>query len=482
MATNISTEVKTEENSIVSVKVTVPKEKVEEELSTTINEYTKKVNLPGFRKGKAPKNMVYKKYKRDIEVESIEKILNDSVKEIIQEEDLKIYSRPQITDMDSKLSKEKDFNFEFRVEVLPSVELPEYKGVEFKKVTYTYTDEDVEERLKEIQQNESMVVDKEDAPIQEKDLVSISYDFFLIGKTDEEPENHTKLTIGEEPQEEWLKPIHQDLPGKSAGYEATYNVDIPRDYSNDKLAGKPGKVYIKVDKVEAMDIPEIDDDLAKDLDFDNLDALKVDVNKNLQEDCNNLSRDANAQNILDKIIQEAKFDIPESLINDETKHQKDSFLRMFGGDPQEIEQYLKQSDTKGQFEKRFRENAQDLIKRELVTDRIINQEELTASDDEINKQIEQYAEKYNTTTEKIKEEFEKNDVMFMITRGIEIEKLNDFLIECGQPTEEEEKTLAQLKEERQHHHEHDHDHEHKDEEETAGEESPAKEKDEEEKN
>ncbi len=454
MAMNINSEVKTEENATVSVKVSVPKEIVEQELNTTLEEYTKKVTLPGFRKGKAPKKMVFKKYKRDIEVESIEKILNDAVKEVIQEKDIKIYSRPQITDMDNNVSKSNDFNFEFKVEVLPTVELPEYKGIDYEKIIYKYTDEDVEERLKQLQQNEAMVVDKEDEPIKQDDKVTFDYNFFLIGKTEQEPEGHKHITVGNEPEEEWLKPIHEDLEGQSAGYEATYDILIPKNHPNEKLAGKQGKVYIKVTKVESVDIPEIDDDLAKDLDYDDLNALKESIKEELQKECENITDEENSFKIIDKIINEAKFEIPESLINDEAKHQKDYFLSMFGGDPETIESYIMEGDSKEEFEKRFRENAIDIIKRELVTDRVIDKEELNASDEEIDKQIQDYAEKYNITPDKMKKEFEKNNAMFRIRRGIELDKLNHFLIENSNATEEEEKTLTQMKEERNHLHDH----------------------------
>ncbi|MFW5891708.1 MAG: trigger factor family protein, partial [bacterium] len=164
MSINLTKEITKEENALVSINVTIPKEEVAKYLEKNINEHSKKSDIKGFRKGKAPKNIVYKKYKRNIDYDTLDNMLNDSVRKIITEEDLHIYSQPNVTKLDEEIDKNKDFHFSFEIELIPTVGIGDYKDINYKKVTYKYKDEDIENRLKSIQNNETMVVDKEDEP------------------------------------------------------------------------------------------------------------------------------------------------------------------------------------------------------------------------------------------------------------------------------------------------------------------------------
>lgn len=444
---NLSTEIEKKDNAIVSINVTVPKEEISTQFDLTIKEYIGKVKLGGFRKGKAPKNLVYQKYKDNIHYDAIDKVLNKVIKKIVDEQEIKIYSSPKVIKMD-KLNKENDFNFVFEVETLPTVEIENYKNIEYKKIKFICKDEDIDKRLKQLQQDESMVIDKEKEAAEKNDRVTFDYNFFLIGKTKEEPENNLQVTLGEKTNMDWLDNITDDFHGKSIGHEATYdNIIIPKEHPNESLAGKNGKIYIKITKVEKIEIPELDDEFAKDLEFDNLDDLKNDIKNELQTECNKITKDTNITSIIQKIIEKSIFQIPESLIEEETENQKNFVFKLFGQNQKIIDEfYNKNNESKVNFDDNMRKAALDIIKKELTMNEIITKEDhLKATKEEIENKIKEYAEKYNITIDKMKDEFNKNNSMFSIARNIEIEKLYNFLDEESIVKEEEEKHFEDRK-------------------------------------
>lgn len=471
MSINLTREIKKEDSAVISVDVTVGKEEVGKLFDKNLSRYLAQVTIPGFRKGKAPKNVVLKKYKKNIEADSMEDLFKEAITQIVKDDNINIYSLPRVTKTDDNIDKDKDFNFKFEVDLLPTVEISDYKGLEYEKVKFTYNEEDLNKKLKELQQDEMMAVDKEDEPAKEGDRVSILYKFYINSRDefideidDETADDDDKdsdlrgpidFIIGDVDKENdlWITEttMEKDFIDKKVDYEAEYEgVTIPDYAINEDIIGKKGKVFVKIVQIEAVDIPELDDDFAKDLDYDTLEDLRNELREELQKECEMLSFEKNSKKIIDKIINESKFEISENLIKDETEHQKKYFFNLFGFDENMMESLNKDdSDATRNMYKGFRKNAIELIKQELVMGEIIKNENLYATNEELEKKIEEYAERSNITVDKMKEQLKQNDYMNNIKRNIEIDKMNEFLIENSKATKEEEKhfTKAQEREE-----------------------------------
>lgn len=455
MSMNIKNiDIKTDENAVATVNITIPKESVEKNLNKTINKYIKKVVMPGFRKGKAPRNRVATMYKEDIESDAIDELVNNAFKEILEEEKVKMYinSKPRITKIDHELDKDKDFNFTLQLEVAPEVNITDYHNLAYEKIVFKYTEEDVEEKLKALQEAEAMYVPKEDKPAEKDDKVIVEYSYFLIGRLTEEPDGKMDFIIGREGINPIFQEIMNTLEGKKVGYENTFDTIIPPDYENKNLAGKEGKIHIKIVEVSEKKVPEIDDEFAKDLEYDNLEELKKEIEKELQNECDKLTTEVNSGKIIEKLMEESEFLISKIIVEDEAQHQKENFLSIFGGNnEEELKELLERDDeeTNNLNNKLFAGTAEALIKKELVTSTIIENEKLECTKEELESKIKDYADNFGVSIEKIKKELEIRDSIFELKRGIESDKLNRYLLENSNAISEKEKTLKEYEKEQQ---------------------------------
>jgi len=430
MGMNLTTDIKKKENAIVLINVTIPKEEVAKQYDNALNKISNKAEIPGFRKGKAPKNIIINKFGKDIEYEALENMLNDAVKDVLDSNGIRICSSPKVTDMLNDFNVDNDFKFTFEVETMPSVELGNYKGIEYKKVKYIYEDEDTEERLRQIQTDESMVIDKEDEPSENGDHVHVEYTFFVDENKKEEPDGEIHFDIGKELDfnEEWKGKIYNELIGKKAGYENTFDTTIPENYPDKDIANKKGKLHFKIAKVERIETPELDDEFAKDLNYKSLDELRNDIKKSIENECEANSNMENFNRIIKQIVEASTFNIPETIIQEETEHQKEWFYGLFGKDADSIKNFFKSDESFPKIENRLRKNAIELIKKELVYSEISKGENLEPTDEEKKQKVTDFANEYGVSFEKMMKELEKEDAMYRIDRSIEMKKVEDFLI------------------------------------------------------
>src|SRR5574344_979640 len=266
---------KTENKNELKITFTIEKEKFDEAIMEVFKESAKYFNIPGFRKGKAPFQMVERYYGDQVFYEdAFNKVVPPIYDKEIKDNKIEAVSRPKIDVI--QMEKGKDLIFTATVDTKPEVKVGKYKGIELKKVEYKVTDEDVEHELGHMAEHNSRMVDIEDRPVQDKDIVKIDFDGYSDGKQFEggKAENYD-LTIG---SKSFIPGFEDQVIGMKIGEEKDINVTFPKDYFSKDLAGKDATFKVKLHSIKVKELPKLDDEFAKDVsEFDTLADLKKDI-------------------------------------------------------------------------------------------------------------------------------------------------------------------------------------------------------------
>ncbi len=331
---------------------------------------------------------------------------------------------------------------------MPEVELGEYKGVEVEKVEVKVTDEDVEKELKAIQDKNARIVEVTDRPVQNGDFLTIDYAGF-VGEEQFEggtAENQS-LEIG---SNTFIPGFEEQLIGKNKGDEVQVNVTFPEEYHAENLKGKDAVFNVKIHEIKSKEMPEIDDEFAKDIsEFDTLEELKADTRKNLEKRAADSSKVTNDNNVLTKIINDAKIEVPEVLIKREIDYLAKNYEQQFRQQGFVGKEY---DDIISNFVNQYKEGAKDQaefnVKAELVLEAIIKKENLQASEEDLMKEVEEMAKSYQVEEERM--EAFKNS-MLESSRGyieetLKKRKVIEMLVASAVFTEPAEKEAEESKE------------------------------------
>ena len=300
------------EKSVVKIRMEVENELFQKALSESYFKNVKKFTVPGFRKGKAPKNIIERYYGEGVFFEdAIESIFQEKYPEVIKENNLEPVERPTLEV--EQVGKDEDLILNLKVTVKPEVELGQYKGIEIEKIEYNVTDEDVEREIIKMAQKNARIKTVEDRPIKEDDIATISYRGTIDGEEFEggSSEEH-KLTIG---SGEFIEGFEEQLIGAKINDEVKVNVTFPEGYFKEELSGKPAVFDVKVLKVEEKELPEIDDEFAKDVsEFDTIEEYKNDIRKDLEQKAKDKEKLEKENVVLEKVLENATVEIPEVMI------------------------------------------------------------------------------------------------------------------------------------------------------------------------
>lgn len=368
----------------------------------------KRFNINGFRKGKAPKNIIEKYYGEEIFFEdAINIIFQDCYSDVVKETGIEPVDRPHLEV--KQIGKDKDLIFELVVTVKPEVTLGEYMGIEIDKVEYNVTDKDVENELKNVAEKNARIKTVEDRAVQNGDITTISYRGTIEGVEFEGgTSDEHKLTIG---SGEFIEGFESQLIGAKLNDEVKVNVTFPEEYFKEELSGKPAVFDVKILKIEEKELPVIDDEFAKDVsEFETLEEYKSSIRDNLEKEFKDKEEIEKEDKVLSKVISNATVDIPEVMIErqiDSLLHDFEHKLKHQGVDLETYLTYVGYSveDLKEQF----REKATQNVKAQLVLEKIVSQEKIDVSEEEIKNEIEAIAKVYNVTEENFYDRFSEED-------------------------------------------------------------------------
>ena len=415
------------EGNKVTLKITVDNNKFEEAVNKAYNKTKGKYNIPGFRKGKAPKVVIETQYGKGVFYnDAIDMLFPEVYPEAIKELNIDPIDRP---DLDiEEISKDNGLVMVVNVEVKPEFELGAYKGIEISKVDNTVSEEDVEARLNEMVNRNARLTSVEDKALENGDTAVIDFEGFENGVAFEggKGENYN-LVIG---SNTFIPGFEDQLVGKKAGEEVEVNVTFPETYHAENLAGKPVVFNVKVNDVKVKEVPALDDEFAKDTtEFETLAELRADVKAKLEEQAKNAA-DAEMRNALvEKVSANTEVEVPEAMV----LHQIDNMLMELNYQLQyqglNLEQLL-QMTGRGLDELREerRADAERLVKSSLVLEAIAEKENVEANDADVDAELEKMAAMYNMEVEKIKSSLRETDIED-IKGQIKIRKTLDLLVE-----------------------------------------------------
>lgn len=422
----MSVQVETLEKNMAKLTVEIEAERLEKALDAAYNKQKKSISLPGFRKGKVPRAMVEKMYGVEVFYEDAANILlQETYPEAYDESGLDIVSQPTIDVV--QLEKGKSFIYTAEVAVKPEVTLGKYKGVTVTKIDTSVTDEEVDAEVETQRNNNARTVSVE-RPIENGDTAVIDFEGFVDDVAFEggKGENYD-LEIG---SHSFIDIFEDQLVGKVAGDDVDVQVTFPEQYQAEELAGKPALFKVKIHEVKAKELPELDDEFAQDVsEFDTLAEYKEDVKKKLTERKEADAHRTKEDEAIAKIIDDAKMDIPEAMIDNQVNSMINDFANNMMQQGLSMEQYMQFTGmTMDKFKEQVRPDAVKRIQSSLVLEQIAKDENLEVTDADVEAEIEKMATAYGMEVDKIKDYIQDAEKESM-KKDIAIEKAVSFIMD-----------------------------------------------------
>lgn len=379
-----------------------------------------RIALPGFRKGKAPLQLIEKAYGAGVFYEdAANDLIEAEYPKAAEESGLEIVSRPEI-DVE-QIEKGKSFIFTAKVAVKPEVELGKYKGVEVDKLEIEVTDEEVNAEIDKEREKNSRMVNVEDRPVASGDTVNLDY----LGSVDGVPfdggaAQGYDLVIG---SGSFIPGFEDQLIGAAAGADVDVNVTFPEEYHAEELAGKPALFKCHINSIKTKELPEADDEFVKDVtDFETLDEYKADLKKKLTEDKEKQAKAAREDAAIEAVIADSKMEIPDAMVDTQKRQMAEDFAQRLRMQGLSIEQYFKFTGlTAEKLLEQMEPQALKRIQSRLVLEAVAKAENIDVTDDEIEAEYKKMAEQYQMELDKVKELIGENEKK-QIAMDLKVEK------------------------------------------------------------
>lgn len=390
------------ENSMAKLTIECSAEDLEKALQNAYLKNKSRLSVPGFRKGKVPRQMVEKMYGPEIFYEdAANELIGKSYEEELKDSDLEIASRPVI-DV-TQIEKGKPFIYTAEVALKPEVELGKYKGVKVAKIDATVTDDDVLAEIDKERERNSRTVEITDRAVKDGDMIKLDFD----GSVDDVPFDGGKaedydLTIG---SKTFIPGFEDQLIGAKIGEEVTVNVTFPEDYQEKSLAGKAAKFVCKVNAIKEKELPELDDEFAAEVsEFETLDEYKADVKKNLEARKAEDAKIEKENAALEAVVEDSKLELPEAMLDYECEKMINNYAMQLRQQGLSIEQYFQFTGmTMDKMKDQVRPQAEANTKSRLVLEAVVKAENIEATDDEYAAELNKMAEAYQMEVDKMKE-------------------------------------------------------------------------------
>lgn len=425
----MSLQVEKLEKNMAKLTIEVSADEFEAALEKAYQKNRGKLNVQGFRKGKAPRAIIEKMYGASVFYEDAANlIIPDAYDKAALESGLDIVSRPEI-DVE-QIEKGKSFIFTAEVAVKPEVTLGDYKGLEVEKTDVTVTEEEISKEIDKVREQNSRTITVADRAVEDGDITKIDFEGFVDGVAFEGGKGTDyELTIG---SHSFIDTFEEQLIGKNLNEEVEVNVTFPEEYHAAELAGKPALFKVTVKEIKAKELPELDDEFAKDVsEFDSLDEYKESIKATILERKEKEAVRVKEDKLVDKVIENATMDIPEAMIDTQVRQMADEFAQRLQMQGLTLEQYFQFTGMNAnKMLEQMKPQAVKRIQSRLVLETIVKAENITVADEDIEKEIEQMATTYKMEVEKLKElisEREKEQIVM----DMAVQKAVDFLVETA---------------------------------------------------
>ena len=392
---------KTENNNELKLEFTIEAEKFTEGMKKVYSKTAKYFNIPGFRKGKAPMNIVEKTYGPQIFYEdTFNEIVPDIYDKEIKDNNLEVVSKPEIDIV--QMEKGKDLIFTAIVQTKPEVKLGKYKGIQLKKVEYNVSEEDINHELGHMAERNARIVSVEDRAVENGDITVIDFEGFVNDKAFEggKAENY-ELTIG---SNSFIPGFEDQIIGMKIDEEKDIKVKFPEEYFSEELKGKDAIFKIKLHEIKKKELPELNDDFAKDSsEFDTLEELKKSIKEKLEEENKNKAKYELEDEAVKVVTDDSTIDIPSGMVEVEIDNIIRDMESRLSYQGMKIEQYLQMiGKTMQEFRKENEESAKNSIKTRLTLEAIIKEENIEASEEEVESKLKEMSEMYGKKEDELK--------------------------------------------------------------------------------
>lgn len=421
------------------LEITVDGEKFREAIREAYKKNSKKINVPGFRRGKAPLHIIETYYGTEIFFEDALNLLyNDLVDEAITESGLKVINDKMDFEMVS-ISKEDGADFKVSVTTYPEIEIGDYKGLKAEKTAVKVDAAEVNAEVNAMAERNARMVSVEDRAAQKDDTVIIDFEGFVDGKAFDggKAEGHS-LVLG---SGQFIPGFEDQIIGKNIGDEFDVNVTFPEDYGAKDLAGKAAVFKVKLHEIKIKELPTVDDEFAKDVsEFDTLKELKADIKKKALERKQKAADEAVENELVQQIVDGIKGEIPEAMFENRLEQCVEDFAYRLQSQGLNLETYLKYTNSNiDEFKKSFRPQAEMQVKYRLALEKIVELENITPDEKDIKEQYKKMAEDYGVELEKVKSAIPASE----LSKDIAVGKAIDFIKENAVITEVEPKAKAE---------------------------------------
>lgn len=398
----MSVQVEKLEKNMAKLTIEVSSEEFENAIAKAYKKNKNKISMPGFRKGKAPRAMIEKMYGKGIFYEdAANSIIPDAYADAAKESELEIVAQPEI-DV-TQIESGKPFIFTATVALKPEVTLGEYKGIEVEKKEVEVTDEEVEAEINKVRESNARMLDIDGRATQDGDTVLIDFDGYVDGKQFEGGKaDDYSLVLG---SHSFIDNFEEQLVGKNIGDDVEVNVTFPENYQAEELQGKPAVFKVKIKEIKVKELPELDDDFAQDVsNFDTIAEYKEDLKKKLTENKEEALKREREEAVIGKIIENAQMDIPEQMVDAQTRQMTQEFAQRLSSQGLSIDQYMQFTGlTPQKMIEELKPQALKRIQSRLVLEAVVAAENIETTEEELDKEIENMASMYQMEVDKLKE-------------------------------------------------------------------------------
>ena len=424
------------------LEITVDGEKFREAIREAYKKNGKKINVPGFRKGKAPLHIIETYYGSEIFFEDALNLLyNDLVEDAIKESGLKVINDKMDFDLVS-ISKEDGVDFKVSLTTYPEIEIGEYKGLKAEKTAVKVDAAEVNAELNAMAERNARMVSVEDRAAKNGDTVVIDFEGFTDGKAFDggKAEGHS-LVLG---SGQFIPGFEDQIVGKNIGDEFDVNVTFPEEYGAKELAGKEAVFKVKLHEIKVKELPAVDDEFAKDVsEFDTLKELKADLKKKATERKKKAAEEATENALVRQIVDSIKGEIPEAMFENRLNQCVEDFAYRLQSQGLNLETYLKYTNSNiDEFKKSFRPQAEAQVKYRLALEKIVELENIKPDDKEIEAEYDKLAKDYGVEADKVKNAIPAEEVAKDLAVGKAIDLIKENAVITGVEPKAEEKAPA----------------------------------------
>ena len=416
---------KTDNTNELKLEFIIEAEKFENAMKDVYKKNAKYFTIPGFRRGKAPYNIVEKQYGKEIFYEdAFNEVVPPVYDEEIKNNNIEAVSRPDIEI--KQMEKGKDLIFTAVVQIKPKVELGKYKGIEIKKIEYNVSDKDIEDELNKMAEKNSRLVSVEDRAVKKDDIAVIDFEGFVDDKPFDggKAENY-ELTIG---SNTFIPGFEDQIIGMKIDEEKEINVKFPDEYFSKDLSGKDAKFKVKLHEIKVKELPKIDDEFAKDVsEFETLSELKNNIKEKFEKNNEEKQKSETEDEAIKAVCDNVNIEIPSGMIETEIDRMLEDMEGRLRYQGIGLDQYLQIiGKTRDEMRKEYEETAKESVKSRLVLEKIAEKENIVPEEKQIKEKLDEFAKAYNRTEEELRENKELVD---FIEKNLKLQNTIKFIVD-----------------------------------------------------